>query len=174
MADGAGLCAVRAADGRRWFLASRQLEAAGPLRLELCDGTNAFVGHLDDLGLTPPKFGISREQFRQKFVAALHRPGECDTVCVEQGQASGVRLVWHSKLTKDADIGGITVQLRQAVHMTPEINAGGVLRSMLVELAADLLRSESSLDAHQRRLGLLEVRILRESAHAASLVRSLR
>lgn len=153
------VCKVITTDSHEFFLTICESPDDDNVRMELTDVTKSWVGHLNDAMLTPPKFGVSRSEFRQKFLHALHHPGDSGNVMVEHSRTGAVNLAWSAMLTQDADIGGIMVKMQQLVRMEPEAVRGLTLRSMLCELASDLIASEATMLVHRRSLALLRVRL---------------
>jgi len=149
------------------FLAVRAC-ADGSDALTLYDGHTAWVGRLDDAALTPPKFGVSRELFRRKLSEALLRPSD-GSVKVNHAAPSSLLLVWSATLTQDEDIGGIDIQLRQAVSLVPEEREGESLASILYQLARQLNASERTLCEKSERL----TRLQEEETELARLEKSL-
>ena len=82
-----------------------------------------------------------------------------------------MKVTWSALLTQDEAMGGINVQMRQAVQMIPEPTAGRSLRVMLGQLVDEIGGSDRSLTTLGDDLRSLRVRLLHARAAPPSVLR---
>ena len=158
-------------DGQQFFLAIRRARNDPTVELTLCDGSRAWVGRLVDACLTPPKYGIDRDAFRQRILGALGACGASDSLCVKPARDGSVQILWSASLTVDAHL-DIHVEMKQAIDLAPEPKPGVSLRTMLGQLTDGLHESERAITTQRERMRELRVRPARATPPTRAFVRT--
>ena len=127
--------------------------------LTLCDGSTTWQGTVDEVSLTPPKMGFSREDFASRLLAGLQGADgsdDTDTFKLEKLPEERRLLIWSAVCRP----GTLPVTLQQRMTLLPERSArpGAGLMALLLQLAVESTALQCECRSETERARTLEVR----------------